>query len=142
DMQNGYMEPGMPAEIPVAREIAPNISALSQAFRAAGTPVIFTLNTIDAQAHAEWSNSSELPDFLAGRGIDTVVIVGTATNICCECSARDAMMQNYKVIGVSDATATYTDEEHNSSLDSMRHLFADVVTTDEILAEIGTRAES
>ncbi|MBN9074907.1 MAG: hypothetical protein BGN87_23290 [Rhizobiales bacterium 65-79] len=188
DMQNGYMHPGQPAEISTAREIVPNINKLSQAFRSAGATVVFTLNTIDAQAHAEWSNyfnnfwneaarmrmrdsfepdkfghqlwpsldvspqdfkftknrfsaffpgASDLPDFLAGRGIDTVVIVGTATNICCECSARDAMMLNYKVIVVSDATATYTDEEHNSSLDSMRHLFADVLTTEQILRDLG-----
>src|SRR5688572_10744953 len=31
-----------------------------------------------------------LPDLLRSRGIDTVLITGTVTNVCCESSARDA----------------------------------------------------
>ena len=31
-------------------------------------------------------------------GIDTVTITGTATNICCESTAGDAMMLSYKVL--------------------------------------------
>ena len=50
------------------------------------------------------------------RGIDTLIIVGTATNVCCESTARDAMMLNYKVFFVSDANACRTDEEHNATL--------------------------
>ena len=33
------------------------------------------------------------------RGIDTVIIAGTLTNVCCEASARDAMMADFKKIG-------------------------------------------
>ena len=58
--------------------------------------------------------SSDLHQRLQARGIDTVIITGCATNICCELTARDAMMLNYKVLFVSDATATHTDFEHNN----------------------------
>ncbi len=77
--------------------------------------------------------SSTIVDHLRGRGVDTVIIVGTATNICCESSARDAMMLNFKTIMLSDATATFTDAEHNASLTVFYSLFGDVQTVGECL---------
>ncbi len=41
--------------------------------------------------------SSDLHAILQARGIDTLIISGTATQVCCESTARDAMMMNYKV---------------------------------------------
>ncbi|GGC92784.1 cysteine hydrolase family protein [Chelatococcus reniformis] len=76
--------------------------------------------------------SSQLHQRLSGLGIDTVIVSGCATNICCESTARDAMMMNYKILFVSDATATHTDFEHNNTLNNMMLTFADVVTTDEV----------
>ena len=35
---------------------------------------------------------------LRERGIDTLLITGTATNVCCEKAARDAMMLRFKVV--------------------------------------------
>src|SRR5579863_3568368 len=78
--------------------------------------------------------SSDLDAILRARGIDTVIIVGTATNVCCESSARDAMMLNYKVFFVSDANACDTDEEHNATLGILMVMFADVRSTDEMIA--------
>lgn len=77
--------------------------------------------------------SSDLHARLGALGVDTVIITGCATNICCESTARDAMMLNYKVLFVSDGTATHTDFEHNTTLNNMMLTFADVVTTDEVV---------
>jgi ureidoacrylate peracid hydrolase len=74
--------------------------------------------------------------YARARNIDTVIITGTATNVCCESTARDAMMINYKVIFVSDGTATYNDEEHNATLGIMLAMFADVMSTDEVVARL------
>ncbi|HEY2136677.1 MAG TPA: isochorismatase family cysteine hydrolase, partial [Xanthobacteraceae bacterium] len=62
--------------------------------------------------------SSDIDGELKGRGIDTVLIAGTATNVCCESSARDAMLRDYRVIMLSDGNATWTDEEHAATLNS------------------------
>jgi len=78
--------------------------------------------------------SSELDAILKARGIDTLIIVGTATNVCCESTARDAMMLNYKVFFVADANACRTDEEHNATLAILMVMFADVRSTDEMVA--------
>ena len=78
--------------------------------------------------------SSDLHAVLQQRGIDTLIITGTATQVCCESTARDAMMLNYKVFFVSDANACRTDEEHNATLAIMMIMFADVRSTDEMIA--------
>jgi nicotinamidase-related amidase len=65
-----------------------------------------------------------------------VVITGTLTNLCCESTAREANMAGYKVIVVSDATATVTDAEHNAALLNLRLNFADVRRTREVLSMI------
>jgi ureidoacrylate peracid hydrolase len=70
---------------------------------------------------------------LQERGIDTLIITGTATNVCCESTARDAMQMNYKVIFVSDGNAAMTDAEHNATLNNMLNLFADVMSTEEVV---------
>jgi ureidoacrylate peracid hydrolase len=77
--------------------------------------------------------SSDLHDILQARGIDTLIIAGTATNVCCESTARDAMQMNYKVIFIADGNATNTDAEHNATLNNMVRLFADVMTTEEFV---------
>lgn len=87
--------------------------------------------------------ASELHDILQAREIDTLIITGTATNVCCESTARDAMMMNYKVMFVSDGNATFTDAEHNATLANMAILFADVMSTEEVVAKLdGAAARS
>lgn len=80
--------------------------------------------------------SSDLHERLQAAGIDTLIITGTATNICCESTARDAFMLNYRTIVVSDANATVSDEAHNASLSALFNRFADVFTTEEIVASL------
>ena len=80
--------------------------------------------------------SCDLDAQLKARGIDTVLITGTATNVCCESSARDAMLRDYRTIKLSDGNATWTDEEQAGTLNSFAMFFGDVMTTDETLARI------
>jgi ureidoacrylate peracid hydrolase len=80
--------------------------------------------------------SSPIEQHLHDRGIDTLLITGTATNVCCESTARDAMMLNFKVVMVADGLATHTDEEHNACLSSLYGQFADVQTVDEVFQSL------
>jgi ureidoacrylate peracid hydrolase len=77
--------------------------------------------------------ASDLEARLRKRGIETVIITGTATNTCCEATARDANMLNFKTVVVSDATTARSDAEHNAALSSLFNLFADVMTTQEVI---------
>jgi ureidoacrylate peracid hydrolase len=77
--------------------------------------------------------SSDLPARLRQQGYDTVLITGTVTNVCCESSARDAMMLDFKTIMVSDGNAALTDAEHNATLASIYSTFGDVMDTDMLI---------
>lgn len=78
--------------------------------------------------------SSDLPRILRAQGYDTVLIVGTVTNVCCDSSARDAMMLNFKTIMVSDGCAAANDAEHNAALVAFYLTFGDVMGTDDLIA--------
>jgi ureidoacrylate peracid hydrolase len=80
--------------------------------------------------------TSELPDRLRARGFDTVLITGTVTNVCCESSARDANMTNFRTIMVSDGNAANSQEEHDASLAAFYNIFGDVMDTDMIIADL------
>ncbi|AHY51835.1 isochorismatase family cysteine hydrolase [Bradyrhizobium japonicum] len=77
--------------------------------------------------------SSNLHALLQERGIDTLIISGTLSQVCCEATARDAMMMNYKVFFITDANATLTDAEHSGTLSAMAHAFCDVRATQSML---------
>lgn len=86
--------------------------------------------------------ASDLEQRLRARGIDTLVIAGTATNVCCESTARDAFMLNFKTIMVSDGNAAATDEAHNAALNGLFNRFTDVFTTDEVVALLEASASA
>jgi ureidoacrylate peracid hydrolase len=186
DMQNYFVAKGFPLEVPVARDIVPNINKLARAMRAAGGTVVW-LQTSTAAALKHWArhhaymltpersksrldfldesaegfalypemealpgdlrakkstysaftpDPSEINTALRRRGVESVLITGTATNVCCESTARDAMMHDYRVVMVSDGNATFSDEEHATTLNNILSFFGDVLTTDEVVARL------
>jgi ureidoacrylate peracid hydrolase len=78
--------------------------------------------------------SSNLAEVLRSRGLDTILVTGTVTGVCCESTARDAMMLNFRTVMVSDGNAAMTDEEHNASLIGFYLTFGDVMSTDMLIA--------
>ena len=78
--------------------------------------------------------SSQLERILRAGGIDNVLISGTKTNVCCEATARDAMMLDFRVVMVSDCMAALSDDEHRATLETMIQQFSDVMTRGEVLA--------
>jgi ureidoacrylate peracid hydrolase len=81
-------------------------------------------------------DSSTLDRVLREHGIEVLLIAGTKTNVCCESTARDASMMEYRVAMLSDANATLTDEEHAAALNGFQVSFGDVMTVDEALARL------
>ena len=90
------------------------------------------------------NDSSDLAEQLRSRDIDTVLITGTVTNVCCESSARDAMMRNFKTLMVGDANAAKLEENHLATLANFAQTFGDVRSTDEVIRmlEAGAAARS
>ena len=77
-----------------------------------------------------------LPDLLRSRGIDTVLITGTVTNVCCESSARDASTIGFRVIMVADANSARRDQDHNATLYTIYRTFGDVRPTADVVEMI------
>jgi ureidoacrylate peracid hydrolase len=86
--------------------------------------------------------SSDLDAILREQGVDTVLITGTVTNVCCESTARDAMMLNYKVIMVSDCNAADNDEEHNATLRAIYLTFGDVMDSGMLIDLLKRRSNT
>ncbi len=82
------------------------------------------------------AGSSRLHEVLQARGVESVLVAGTATNVCCESTARDAMMLDYRVVMLADANAAATDAEHAAALDTIALFFGDVMSVDEALARL------
>lgn len=193
DMQTGFLAPGAVGEIPVAREIVPNINRIAGALRRAGGTVVWIVSTYGPGAERDWTtffnfiitgessdrfrlafaegtpehalwheldrapgdpvvSKNRLTPFvdparslelmLQKRGIDMVLVTGTVTNVCCECTARDAAMRNFKTIMISDANASRNDTEHNATLSIFLQAFGGVIDTAEAVRLIEQGAAS
>jgi bifunctional isochorismate lyase/aryl carrier protein len=68
------------------------------------------------------------------KGTQQVVICGVMTHLCCECTARSAFMRGFEVFFTIDGTATYNEELHRSSLQTLAHGFAIPVLVEEVLS--------
>jgi nicotinamidase-related amidase len=79
---------------------------------------------------------TDLDSILRNRRIETVIIVGTATNVCCESTARSAFFRDYCVAFPSDCNATFDQGMHEATLKTIDMFFGRVMTTDELLDEM------
>jgi nicotinamidase-related amidase len=82
------------------------------------------------------AGASDIESVLRPRGIENLIVTGTATNMCCESAARDAMMLDYRVVMVADANGARYDDDHLAGLTSFYQSFGDVRTTDEVIGSV------
>ncbi|NYI76554.1 isochorismatase family protein [Nocardioides panzhihuensis] len=82
---------------------------------------------------ALFPGSSTLHDQLRSRGVETVVVTGTLTEVCVAGTARDAATLGYRTILVADATAGRDDESHDATLSTIYRTFGDVRSTDDVI---------
>lgn len=68
--------------------------------------------------------------------VDTVIIIGTVTNICCESTARSAFMRDFKVVFASDANGGLDDASHQATLGIIGRVFGRVIETDDLIRQI------
>jgi isochorismate hydrolase len=76
---------------------------------------------------------TDLDKILRSRGIQDLIISGVMTNLCCETTARDAFMRDYRVFFLIDGTATGRSEFHLSTLKNLGFGFAYLLTCDELI---------
>lgn len=85
---------------------------------------------------------TDLELILRERGIDSIIVSGLATNICCESTAREAAARNFRVFFLSDGTATFgigdlaAADLQRATCATLGLLFAQVLTVDEMIGKI------
>jgi len=84
--------------------------------------------------------SSSLERVLRSLGMDSILVAGTKTNICCESTARDAMMMDFKVTMLSDCCAALSDEEHRAALENIVQQFGNVMNSQDAVERLGRHA--
>ncbi len=80
---------------------------------------------------------TDLEEYLHKEGVEDLVICGVMTNLCCETTARDAFMRDFRVFFIEDATATVNPELHLATLMNLAYGFAVIMKTDELLKHLG-----
>jgi nicotinamidase-related amidase len=82
---------------------------------------------------------TDLDQILRSNGIDTIIVSGICTNICCETTAREAGMRDYHVFFTSDGTETFpagdltVEEIKKATLTTLGVAFAKIVSVDETI---------
>ncbi|MFT6955971.1 MAG: nicotinamidase-related amidase [Halieaceae bacterium] len=81
--------------------------------------------------------STGIDSHLKAMGVKSVVCVGVSTNNCVAMTAMEACDAQYRVVMVSDGTGTDSDEMQTATLTMLKRLWSRVMTTDEVIAELG-----
>lgn len=177
DVQNEYFAPDGLWPLPDAEAALANIQRLIAAARASGVPVIhITHESLDPRAPVfqPGSRNIEIREGIAVRpgerhivkhfpgsftqtpleaylrqdGVDTVIIAGFMTHLCCDTTSRQAKERFFAVLFAADATATRDlklngetvphRQVHDTTLAVMTN-FASVLPTDAIVEKLAAR---
>ncbi len=67
--------------------------------------------------------------------VDTVIVCGTVTNVCCESTIRDAFFRDYKCVLGTDVCSAHTPEAQAATIANM-DIFGRAMSCDEIINEL------
>ena len=76
---------------------------------------------------------TDLATRLKRLGVTDLVIGGVMTNLCCETTARDAFLRDYRVFFLTDGTAAASRDFHQASLRNLGYGFATLLTCQQLL---------
>ncbi len=99
-------------------------------------PLLPRMQVLDAKRGLCAFGSTDLDERLAKDGIRTVAVAGLLTNVCVETTARTAYDLGYRVITLTDVTATKSQEEQEASEKYMFPLLGSLQTSEEFLADV------
>jgi isochorismate hydrolase len=80
--------------------------------------------------------ATKLEEKLIDLKVDNIIVCGVMTNLCCETTARDAFMRDFRVFFISDATSTLNQELHLASLKNLAYGFAYIMDAATIVDHI------
>ncbi len=79
---------------------------------------------------------TRLENLLRALGRDTIAITGVATNVCCDSTARDGAMRDFKVLFLADCSASFSQEEQEATLNNFDKHFGVVTDSKTLVAKL------
>jgi isochorismate hydrolase len=77
-------------------------------------------------------HKTDLEKKLKDKGITDLVIGGVMTNLCCETTARDAFVRDFRVFLLADGTSTVSEDFHLSTLKNAAYGFATLIGCEQL----------
>lgn len=77
-------------------------------------------------------HGTKLDEILREMGVHDLIITGVMTNLCCETTARDAFVRDYRVFFIADAMGTVSEAMHFASLMNIAFGFGVVMRSGNI----------
>ena len=90
---------------------------------------------LDKRVYSPWTDGS-LDRFIAGTGVDTVIVTGGETDVCVLGTVLGAVDRGLRVILVTDALCSSSDATHDALMELYLSRFSEQIEaagTDEIL---------
>ena len=130
--------PGVRPNSPLFRTLVESPTLLQ------GTPAVEVIDDVAPRLDepvvrgqaASGFDGTALDTILRVAGVDTLVLVGIATDVAVESTARAASDRQYRTIVVSDACQADSDEAHARALDVLRKWFSETPTANEVLGAL------
>ena len=130
--------PGVRPNSPLFRTLVESPTLLQ------GTPAVEVIDDVAPRPNepvvrgqaASGFDGTALDTILRVAGVDTLVLVGIATDVAVESTARAASDLQYRTIVVSDACQADSDEAHARALDVLKKWFSETPTADEVLTAL------
>jgi ureidoacrylate peracid hydrolase len=79
-------------------------------------------------------SNTPLDTVLRNLGVTTCVVAGVMTGVCVSSTVRSGVERNYRMIIIGDAVADIGRDNHAAELEILGRAFADVTTTDAMVA--------
>ena len=79
---------------------------------------------------------TQLENVLRRLKRDAIAITGVATNVCCDATAKDGAMRDFKVLFLSDANATFTEEDQDYTLRNFEKHYGVVMDSDTFMHKL------
>jgi nicotinamidase-related amidase len=130
--------PGVRPNSPLFRTLVESPTLLQ------GTPAVEIIDDVAPRPNeavvrgqgASGFDGTALDVILRVAGVDTLVLVGIATDVAVESTARAASDRQYRTIVVSDACQADSDDAHTRALDVLQKWFGETPTADEVLTAL------
>ena len=79
---------------------------------------------------------TSLASWLHARLVDTLLVTGCTTSGCIRASVVDAMSYNFQTVVVTDCVGDRAIAPHDANLFDMEQKYADLMTSEEVIAEL------